>query len=57
MVVENTQAARDVRNAVASMAIEEMYFSEEFITKLIEAGEGKRSYEDIRQEVIDEYAR
>lgn len=57
MLVNNTEATRNVRNAVASMAIEDMYFSKEFVLKLIEAAEGKRTYEELRKEVIAQYAR
>ena len=53
MWVKNTEAARKVQQAVASMAIEGMYLSEEFILKLIEAGEGKRTYEELRKEVLN----
>lgn len=57
MWVKDTEAARKVRNVVASMAIEDMYFSKEFIIKLIEAGEGKRTYEELIEEVKNKYAR
>lgn len=57
MLVKNTEATRNVRNAVASMAIEDMYFSKEFVSELIEAAEGKRTYEELRKEAIDKYAR
>ena len=57
MQVKNTDAARKVRDVVASMAIEDMYLSKEFITKLIEAGEGKRTYEELIEEVKNKYAR
>ena len=57
MWVKNTEAARKVQQVVASMAIEGMYLSEEFILKLIEAGEGKRTYEELRKEILNEYAR
>ena len=57
MWVKDTEAARKVRDVVASMAIEDMYFSKEFIIKLIEAGEGKRTYEELIEEVKNKYAR
>ncbi len=57
MQVKDTDAARKVRDVVASMAIEDMYFSKEFIIKLIEAGEGKRTYEELIEEVKNKYAR
>ena len=57
MQVQDTDAARKVRDVVASMAIEDMYLSKEFITKLIEAGEGKRTYEELIEEVKNKYAR
>lgn len=53
MLVKNTEATRNVRNAIASMAIEEMYFNKEFVLKLIEAAEGKRTYEELRKEMMN----
>ena len=53
MLVKNTEATRNVRNAIASMAIEEMYFNKEFVLKLIEVAEGKKTYEGLRKEMIN----
>lgn len=57
MWVKDTEATRMVQQAVASLAIEDMYLSEEFVLKLIEAAENKRTYEELRKEVINKYAR
>lgn len=50
MWVKNTEATR---NAIASMAIEEMYSNKEFVLKLIEVADGKKTYEGLRKEMIN----
>ena len=48
---------KSVRNVVATMAIEDMYLSKEFVSELIKVSQGKRTSESLRQEVIKKYAR
>ena len=57
MFLENTKEARMVKNVAASMVIEEMYFSREFIHKALEVSEGKGTAEDAIKEVIQKYGR
>lgn len=57
MLVENTKSTQTVRNVVATMAIEEMYLSEEFVSELIKVANGEKTSEELRQEVIKKYAR
>lgn len=57
MQVKDTDAARKVRDVVASMAIENMYLESDYILKLIEVADGKRKSEDLIDEVISQYAR
>ena len=57
MQVKDTEAARKVRDVVASMAIEDMYLESDYILKLIEVADGKRKSEDLINEVISQYAR
>lgn len=57
MQVQDTDAARKVRDVVASMAIEDMYLESDYILKLIEVADGKRKSEDLIDEVISQYAR
>ena len=57
MLVENTKETRNIRNVAATMAIEDMYLSKEFILKMIEVAEGKRTSEELIKEVINKYAR
>lgn len=57
MLVKNTEATRQVRDVVATMAIEDMYLSKEFVLKMIEVAEGKRTSEEIIEEIISKYAR
>lgn len=57
MVVENTKATESVRNVVATMAIEDMYLSKEFVIELIKVAKGEKKSEELRQEIIKKYAR
>ncbi len=49
--------AKSVRNVVATMAIEDMYLSREFVNELVKVANGERTSESLRQEVIKKYAR
>ncbi|MBR6835510.1 MAG: hypothetical protein IKM72_05845 [Oscillospiraceae bacterium] len=57
MVVENTKAASDVKEIVATMAIENMYLKKDFVLELIKVANGEKSSEELRQEVIRRHAR
>ena len=46
-----------VKQVVATMAVEDMYFSKEFIYKMQKVAEGELSSEQVRQEVINKYGR
>lgn len=57
MIVENTRNTKSVRSVVATMAIEDMYLSRDFVSELIKVSKGEKSSEALRQEVIKKYAR
>ena len=57
MLVENTKENRDLKRVTASMAIEDMYFSEEFIKEMIKVSKGQKTSEELRQELLKQYAR
>ena len=44
--------AKSVRNVVATMAIEDMYLSREFVNELVKVANGERTSESLRQDVI-----
>ncbi len=46
-----------VKNVLSSMAIEDMYFSNDFIEKMVKVANKELSSEELRQEVIKQYAR
>ena len=46
-----------VKNILSSMAIEDMYFSNNFIEKMVKVANKELSSEELRQEVIKQYAR
>ena len=55
MIIKNTKEARDIRNVAATMAIENMPLSKEFIEELIKVANGEKTSEELRQEVIRKY--
>lgn len=57
MNIYNTDKAIEVQNVVATMAIEDMYLSSEFVNELLKVANGQKSSEELRQEVIKKYAR
>ena len=56
MIIENTEAGRIVQRVAATMAIEDMYVSKEFIEKLLKVSNGEMTSEELRKEVLKEYA-
>lgn len=58
MIKKNSKVAfLDVKNVASTMAIEEMYVSKDFINKMILVASGELSSEQVRQEIISQYAR
>ncbi len=57
MVLENTKENREIKNVIATMAIENMYLSRDFINELVKVSKGEKTSEELRQEVIRKYAR
>lgn len=57
ITVSNTTEMRHLKNVLGSMAIENMYLDESFINEMIKVAHGEKSSEELRQEVIAEYAR
>ena len=57
MVIANTNGMKRIRNVVATMAIEDMYLSKEFVNELIKVSNGEKTSDQLRQEVIKKYAR
>ena len=56
MFIKNTEAGRIVQRVAATMAIEDMYVSKEFIEKLLKVSNGEMTSEELRKEVLKEYA-
>ena len=57
MFVKDTMKNRTVRQVVASMAIEDMYFDEKFISELLKVANGEKTSEELRQEILKPYVR
>jgi hypothetical protein len=55
MLVSDTKEMRQIRDVVATMAIEDMYLSREFVEELIKVANGEKTSEQLRQEVINKY--
>ena len=56
MTTKNTKETREIKNVVATMAIENMYLSEAFVEELVKVAYGEKTSEQLRQEVIRKYA-
>ena len=56
MIIKNTEAGRIVQRVAATMAIEDMYVSKELIEKLLKVSNGEMTSEELRKEVLKEYA-
>jgi len=57
MYIDNTKENRTLKNVIASMAIEEMYFSEDFIKEMLKVNKGEKTTEELRQELLKKYVR
>ena len=57
MLVKNTKENRNIKQVAATMAIENMPLSDEFVNELIKVSQGEKTYEQLRQEVLNKYAR
>lgn len=56
MIIKNTESGRQVQRVAATMAISDMYVSKEFIEKLLKVSNGEITSEQLRKEVLKEYA-
>lgn len=57
MIVENIKETERVKKVVATMAIEDMYLSKEFVIELIKVAKGEKTSEELRREIINKYAK
>ena len=57
MIVENTKENRNIQRVVATMAIENMHLSNDFVKELMKVSRGEKTSEQLRQEVLKKYAR
>ena len=57
MIIKNTEAGRKVQQAAATMAIEDMYVSKDFIEKLLKVSNGEMITDDLIKELNDKYAK
>ncbi len=57
MEIENTKSNQQLAQVVASMAIEEMYVSQDFVQELLKVSKGEKTTEELRQEVIKKYTK
>lgn len=57
MLIENTKSNQQLAQVIASMGIEKMYVSQDFMQELLKVSRGKKTTEELRQEIIKKYAR
>lgn len=56
MVIECTKENKEIMNVAATMAIENMFLSEEFLNEIVKVKKGEKTYDELRQEVRKQYA-
>lgn len=57
MEIPNTIEMEKLQDAAASLAIENMYPNRAFLEEMIKVANGKKSHEELRQEIIKKHAR
>ena len=57
MKLEYSDENRKIQQAFASLAIEDMFPSEQFLREIMNASNGDKPLDELRQEVIREYGR
>ena len=57
VITKNKEAGRKVQQVAATMAIEDMYLSKEFIEKLLKVNNGEMTTDDLIQELNNKYAK
>ena len=55
MKIENTKQNREIANVASSLAIENMYLSNDFINEFLKVSNGEKTSEELRQEIIKKY--
>lgn len=56
MVIECTKENKEIMNVAATMAIENMFLSEDFLNEIVKVKKGEKTYDELRQEVRKQYA-
>ncbi|MBQ9258052.1 MAG: hypothetical protein IJ181_13185 [Acidaminococcaceae bacterium] len=57
MVIECTKENKEIMNVAATMAIENMFLSEDFLNEIIKVKKGEKTFDELRQEVRKQYTR
>ena len=57
IIVENTKENRAVQQAVASLAIEGMYVSKDFVNTMLQVARGEKTEEEVIEEIKQKYTR
>jgi len=55
MVIECTKENKEIMNVVATMAIENMFLSEDFLNEIVKVKKGIKTYDELRQDVRKQY--
>ena len=57
MIAENNEENRAISKVAASLAIDNMFLEKDFLEELIKVANGEKSLEELRQEVMEKFAR
>ena len=57
MILENTKGNQELKRVSATMAIENMFLSKDFINEMVKVSSGEKTTDELRKEIIRKYAR
>ena len=57
MIIENTKENRAIKSVISSMAIENMFLSEDFLNEVIKVKKGEKTFDELRQEIREQYGK
>ena len=57
MHIKKTKGNKRVQNVLSTMAIENMFLDKSFVLEMLKVSNGEKTSEELRQEVLKQYAR
>jgi ABC-type phosphate/phosphonate transport system ATPase subunit len=57
MIIECTKENKEIKDVAATMAIENMFLSEDFLNEVIKVKKGEKTFDELRQEIREQYGK